>query len=211
VNLEHPAEAEAALDVWQRHPAFVGVRHLVHDDPRDDFLRLAGVRDSLRLLASRGLAFDVPNAWPRHLGDVADLARDIPELTVVIDHLAKPPRGTDAYPEWERQLRLVAELPNTVAKFSGLGSDSAPFTPDALREVWDVALDAFGPSRLMYGGDWPMTVLAGGYQQTWAVQNALIGALSPHEQASIVSETATATYSLDGAPGASPDRSGSTA
>ncbi len=197
VDLENPVQAEAALDRWQQHPAFAGVRHLVHDDPRDDFLSLPGVRFSLGLLAARGLVFDVPNAWPRHLGDVIDLARSIPELTVVIDHLAKPPRGTDAYAEWERRLRLAAALPNTVAKFSGLGVDAAPFTPDALRGVWDVALEAFGPSRLMYGGDWPMTVLSGGYQATWAVQNALIGELSPAEQSSILAETATKTYALD--------------
>lgn len=201
VNLVNPAEAEASLDLWQQHPAFVGIRHLVHDDPRDDFLSFPGVRDSLRLLAARGLAFDVPNAWPRHLGALTDVARDIPGLTVVIDHLGKPPRGTDAYPEWERQLRAASALPNAVAKFSGLGADGQPFTPDALRGVCDVALDAFGPSRLMYGGDWPMTVLSGDYQATWAVQSALISELSRDEQASILSGTATEVYRLDVASG----------
>ena len=143
VNLENPAEAEASLDRWQQHPAFVGVRHLVHDDPRDDFLSLSGVRDSLRLLAARGFAFDVPNAWPRHLNAVADLARDIPA------HRGDRPPGQAAarhgcLPEWERRLRAAAALPNTVAKFSGLGAENEPFTTDALRGVWDVALEHSG-------------------------------------------------------------------
>jgi L-fuconolactonase len=210
VDLEHPADAKAALDRWQQHPAFKGIRHLVHDDPRDEFLSMPSVRDSLRLLAARGLAFDVPNAWPRHLGAVTELAGDIPNLTVVIDHLAKPPRGTADFPDWERGLRAAAELPNTVAKFSGLGAAGQPFTPAALREVWDVALAAFGPSRLMYGGDWPMTVPSGGYQATWDVLCTLIGELPPAEQASILAGTAITTYSLDTAPDTSPHTSGDT-
>ncbi|MDQ4041918.1 MAG: amidohydrolase family protein, partial [Actinomycetota bacterium] len=74
VQLDDPAVAERQLDRWQDQPRFRGVRHLVHDDPRDDFLLLASVRQSLRQLAERGIPFDVPDAWPRHLPATADLA-----------------------------------------------------------------------------------------------------------------------------------------
>jgi hypothetical protein len=79
--------------------------------------------------------------------------------------------------EWEKALRAVAERPGVVAKVSGLQLAGQPFTTDALREVWDIALDAFGPARLMYGGDWPMTVPAGGYTPHWQVVRALVGEL----------------------------------
>lgn len=197
VRLDTPREAEAQLAEHVTRPAFRGVRHLVHDDPRDDFLSLPGVRASLREVARLGLAFDVPDAWPRHLDAVAALARDLPDLTVVVDHLAKPPRGTDEMAAWERSLRAVASAsPRAVAKVSGLQVPGQPFTESALRPVLEVALDAFGPGRLMYGGDWPMTVPQGGYLPHWEVVSRLVAELSPDEQDALLSGTARRVYRL---------------
>ncbi|HET6627846.1 MAG TPA: amidohydrolase family protein [Nocardioidaceae bacterium] len=197
VQLDDPGRTTDQLDRYGSHPAFRGVRHLVHDDPRDDFLDLPQVRESLALLARRGLPFDVPDAWPRHLDATARLAADLPDLRVVVDHLGKPPRGRDDLDAWAAALREVARRPNTVAKVSGLQIVGQPFTPAALRPVWDLALEAFGPARLMYGGDWPMTVPSGGYQPTWAVLSALVGELSAGEQAQVLGGTATTVYGLE--------------
>ena len=164
VPLDDPRAAAAALDELDAEPLLRGIRHLVHDDPRDEFLDLPAVRTSLAAVAAHGLAFDVPDAWPRHLAGAGRVARAVPELTVVIDHLAKPPVGTDAFAAWEAELRRVAALPNTMAKFSGLHLPGVPFTVDTVGALLDVALDAFGAERLMYGGDWPMSVPHGGYQ-----------------------------------------------
>ncbi len=194
VRLDAPDVARAQLDAYGRR--LCGVRHLVHDDPRLDFLDLPSVRTSLRLLVRAGLAFDVPDAWPWHLPAVAALADAVPGLTVVLDHLGKPPRGTDAMPAWERGVRAVAARPGTVAKVSGLQRPGQPFTPGALRPVWDVALDAFGPRRLLYGGDWPMTVPDGGYAPHWAVVRELIGELSAAEQRDVLAGTAIRAYRL---------------
>ena len=146
VPLDDPAAAERQLDLWSENSVLCGIRHLVHNDPRDGFLALPAVRRCLALVAQRGLAFDVPDAWPRHLDAVAALAGGLPELTVVVDHLGKPPR--------------------------------------------------FGPSRLMYGGDWPMSVPDGGYEPTWQVLAELIGELSPHEQTAVLAGTARSAYHL---------------
>jgi L-fuconolactonase len=175
-----------------------GVRHLVHDDPRDDFLQLPTVRRSLRQLADRGLPFDVPDAWPRHLAATADLAGAIPELRIVVDHLGKPPFGGD-WDSWRATLGDVAAHPNTVAKVSGLQVPGRPFTAEEVRPAWEVALELFRPERLMWGSDWPLTVLTGGYRHAWDVMSALIAELSPDEQARILSGTATSVYDL-GAP-----------
>ena len=197
VQLDEPEHAATQLDQLGNHAAFCGVRHLVHDDPRDDFLDLPAVRRSLALLAERRLTFDVPDAWPRHLAHVSRLAADLPDLTVVVDHLGKPPRGRDDLDLWADALREVARHPNTVAKVSGLHVDGQPLTGDALRPVWETALEAFGPARLMYGGDWPMTVPSGGYQVTWAVLSDLIAELSPDERARVLADTAISTYGLE--------------
>ncbi|WP_425956702.1 amidohydrolase family protein [Xylanimonas sp. McL0601] len=194
VRLDDPATAERQLEEYGER--LCGVRHLVHDDPRDDFLALPEVRTSLGMLAAAGLAFDVPDAWPRHLDGVAELADALPGLALVVDHLGKPPRGTDELADWEKALRVVAARPNAVAKVSGLQQPGQPFTADALRGVWEVALDAFGPDRLMFGSDWPMTVSAGGYGPHWAVVRGLVDELTPAERGDVLAGTAVRTYCL---------------
>lgn len=196
--LEDPAEAASLLSLWGANPKFCGVRTLIHDDPRPDVLELAAVRETLGLLEKTGLAFDIPNAFPRHLGQVADVAREFPELPIVIDHLGKPPRGGTAseLAEWERQLRVAAALPNTVAKVSGLFEGGTDFSSSALDRVWSVALSAFGPQRLMYGGDWPVSLLGAPYAETVNVAAELIDSLSPAEAQAVWAGTARRVYNL---------------
>jgi L-fuconolactonase len=196
VALDDPARAAVQLADYGDRQAFCGVRHLVHDDPRPDFLELPAVRRSLRLLVEHGLAFEIPDAWPRHLNAVSPLADALPELTVVVDHLGKPPREEPALGAWSTALREVARRPNTVAKVSGLQAPGHPFTVEALRPVWEQALEVYGPERLMYGSDWPMTVPSGGYQTHWPVMAALIGELSPDEQQKVLCSTATSVYGI---------------
>lgn len=197
IALDDPATAAEQLEEYAEHPTFRGVRQLTHIDPRANVLSLPTVRRSLTVLAGAGLPFDVPDAWPRDLAAVADLAADLPELVVVVDHLGKPPRGraTDLS-AWEAELRRVAGHPNAVAKLSGLQHPGQPFTVDALRPVLDIALETFGPGRLMYGGDWPMTVADGGYQPHWEVIRALVAELSASEQAQLLGGTASSVYGL---------------
>jgi L-fuconolactonase len=196
VQLDDPAAAAAQLE---RFPELVGVRHLVHDDPRTGFLELAPVRTSLRLLAERGLPFDVPDAWPRHLGATATLAADLPELVVVLDHLGKPPHGTPEFAGWRAECTAVAARPNTVAKISGLQVRGTPTTVELLRPAWEAALELFGPDRLMWGSDWPMTLLTEGYRRTWEVLRTLIDELTAAERAALLGGTATRVYRLAGA------------
>ncbi|WP_214406816.1 amidohydrolase family protein [Pseudonocardia lacus] len=201
VRLDDPATADEQLGRWLAHDAFRGVRHLVHDDPRDDFLALPAVRASLGLLARAGVPFDVPDAWARHLVATAELAAALPELTVVLDHLGKPPAAPDDFAVWRARVADIAAAPNTVAKFSGLQVPGRPFTVDGVRPAWDAALELFGPDRLMWGSDWPMTLLTTGYAGTWAVMSTLVGELSADEQAQLLSGTADRVYRLpDGGP-----------
>jgi len=197
VPLDDPALAEAELDRLGAYPKLRGIRHFVHDDPRRDFLELPAVRTSIALVAERGLAFDVPDAWPGHVGQASALAAALPGLTVVIDHLAKPPFGRDDWDAWAEALREAAALPNTVAKVSGLHAAGFAHPVEVVRPAWDLALELFGPERLMYGSDWPMTAAAGGYASTHAQLGALIGELAPGERRAIWSGTARRVYRLD--------------
>jgi L-fuconolactonase len=199
--LADPAATAASLAQLRRHPRFCGVRHLVHADPRADFLDTAPVRESLRQVAAAGLPLDVPDAYPRHLTQTGRLAEDLPELVVVVDHMAKPPLGRPEMGEWRDQLARVARCPNTVAKFSGLRMPGADYTVEALRPAWEAALELFGPQRLMFGSDWPVTVPADahgpqGYRPTVEVLAALIGELSTDEQRAVLGATARRVYRL---------------
>ena len=96
VPLLDPTATERALERYCRHPAFRGVRHLVHDEPDPDWLVRSPVRRSLALLAERGLVFEIPAVFPRHLVHVPRLAAELPGLKIVIDHLGKPPIASGA-------------------------------------------------------------------------------------------------------------------
>ncbi len=197
VKLDDPGRARKQLDRLCEHPAFSGVRHLVHDDPRDDFLSLPTVRASLRELADRGLPFDVPDAWPRHLRATVELADALPELRIVLDHLGKPPADVTDFARWRGLVVELARRPNTVAKVSGLQAPGREVTVAALRPAWETALEAFGPDRLLYGGDWPMTLPHGGYRPMWEVTAELVAELGPDERAAVLGRTARTVYRLD--------------
>lgn len=194
--LEDSLATAAMLEQWGSSPAFCGVRTLIHENPRADILALKSVRASLALVAQAGIPFDVPDAFPRHLFQVEDLARTLPELTIVVDHLGKPPRaGTkEQMRQWEKQLRAVAALPNTVAKFSGLHAGGTEYSAQALQQIWEIALDSFGPHRLMFGGDWPVSLLGGSYHLSVNIAGTLIDSLSAEEAALIWAGTARRTY-----------------
>ncbi|ASK65873.1 metal-dependent hydrolase [Brachybacterium avium] len=173
--LEDPDAVRAALEDPQRSDHLVGVRHLVHDDPDPGFLDRPEVAQSLDLLAEAGLSLDVPDAFERHMEQVARVARRHPGLTVVLDHLGKPPLGDrEGMARWQAQLEAIAACPNVVAKVSGLAtSGNGDFAVAA-----DLALALFGPERLMIGSDWPIAPqhldLASGFApllahvRTWA-------------------------------------------
>ncbi|MFI2566435.1 amidohydrolase family protein [Paenarthrobacter sp. NPDC018779] len=197
IRLDSPGEAAGQLDRFAANPVFRGVRHLVHDDPRDDFLDLPSVRESLGLVAGRGLAFDVPNAFPRHLGATVRLAQELPGLTVVLDHLGKPPLGDpDAMELWRTEFSALGSTGNAVAKLSGLHLPGVEYSADSLRSLFGFALDSFGPDRLMLGSDWPVSTLGAPYGRTLDVLLELVSTLSLHEQAAILEKTAIRAYGL---------------
>jgi L-fuconolactonase len=151
--LKDPAAVRAALADPLRTDHLVGVRHLVHDEPDPGFLDLPDVAESLDLLAEAGLPLDVPDAFDRHMEQVVRVARRHPGLTVVLDHLGKPPLGDGArMPHWQAQFEEIAACPNVVAKISGLAtSGNGDFAAAA-----DLALALFGADRMMIGSDWPI-------------------------------------------------------
>jgi L-fuconolactonase len=203
--LDDPERSAELLDRWSEQPTFCGVRQLLHDHPDPDLLDAPPVRRTLRRLAARGVPLDVPDAWPRLWPALSRLVADLPGLTVILDHLGKPPLGSVAGspgPEldaWRRDVAALAAAPSVVAKLSGLGSCLAPGTPvtsAALAPLVDVGLDAFGPTRLLRGGDWPVSLVGAGYAEVAAAVDGTLASLSRDERADLERRTAERVYGL---------------
>jgi predicted TIM-barrel fold metal-dependent hydrolase len=149
-----------------------------------------------RLPARRGGVVD----WRRMREQTrkARAAAAVPELTFVLDHLGKPPIASGRTDPWEADLRGLAALPNTSAKLSGLvtESDWRRWQVADLRPYADIALDAFGPARLMFGSDWPVCTLAASYSDVLAAARDLTPGLTPAEREAVFAGTATSVYGL---------------
>ncbi len=169
VDLLSPARAEERLDVLAGQPTLRGIRHLIHEEPDPHWILRESVLESLAVVEERGLVLELPCVFPRHLGDLPELAKRFPRLTIVIDHLGKPPLRTERMGEWAAALRAAAEHPNVCAKISGLNTmvASPGWGASDLRPAVDVAMECFGPDRLMCGSDWPVALLNGEYSHVW--------------------------------------------
>jgi L-fuconolactonase len=198
VPLDRPDEAAGALERYRRHPRFAGVRHLIHDEPDPDWVVRDSVIEGLGLLAAAGLPFDVVAVLPRHLEHVPVLAERVPGLRMVIDHLAKPPIKEKGWEPWASLLARAAECPGVYAKVSGLNTaaDAETWTGEDLRPYVEHAIEVFGPERLMFGSDWPVALLAGGYAKVWRETGTALSGLSPSGRAAVLGGTATRCYGI---------------
>lgn len=181
-----------------RNPLFKGVRHLIHDEPDPDWVIRKEVLEGLRVLASFGLPFDVVAVFPNHLKHVPHLAERIPELRMVIDHLAKPPIKDNGMEPWASQLAQAAAYPQVFAKISGLNTaaDWDTWSAADLKPYIDYAFEQFGANRLMFGSDWPVALLAGDYAQVWEQTGLALSGRSAGEQDAVLGGTAMKFYGI---------------
>src|SRR5205823_2882112 len=144
------------LEQLQAEPKLRGIRHLIHNEADPHWILQPTVLTSLATLEEQGMILELPCVFPRHLGDIPELAANCPGLTIVIDHLAKPPLGSDDMGTWATELHAAAASPNVFAKISGLNTmlPRGDWEADDLRDAVATAVDAFGPERLVCGSDW---------------------------------------------------------
>ncbi|MCY4632587.1 MAG: amidohydrolase family protein [bacterium] len=197
-DLLDPEGASATLDALAASGPVVGIRHLIHDEPDPDWVLQPAVAESLGVLAEHGMAYDFVGVQLRHLEHVPTLASAVGDLRIVIDHLNKPPIGTDDYPRWVELMRAAASFPNVYAKVSGLHNvtPQPDWTPDDLRGAFDVAFEAFGSGRLMFGSDWPVCNIGGGYRRQVEAFEALIAPLDAEDTEDLRRRSACRAYGL---------------
>ena len=191
------AQTSADIAILRQHPRVRGVRHhFEHEkDPgyctRPEFIR--GINE----LAAAGLSFDICCKHPV-LPAVIELVRHCPEAQFILDHAGKPGIRSGLLDPWRDHMRELAKFPNVVCKFSGLVSeaDHQHWTTAQLRPYVDHLLETFGPSRLMFGGDWPVAKLASGYVRWFDTACEFVANLSAEEQTWVFEHNAERVYRI---------------
>jgi L-fuconolactonase len=196
VDLASPDCEEQVLE-FKQHPKFVGVRHVVQDEPDDDFLVRKDVLRGLGVLQKHGVPYDLL-LFVKHLRHAASIARMFPELRLVIDHLAKPVIKNGEMEGWKEHFVAAAVCPNVWCKLSGMvtEADWGAWRPKDLKPYVNTALEHFGPERCRFGSDWPVCELAASYQEVFDALVECIGGVSAAERANILGQTAIEFYQL---------------
>ena len=184
-----------ALSALMSTGCLLGLRHqaLAEADPAG-WLRLREVRRSLAVLDAAALPFDLM-IRPAHFQAALQAARDHPGLQLVLDHLGKPPIAAGELEPWACGIRALAAAPNVACKLSGLQTVASPdWAYGELAPYIEVALEAFGPYRLIFGSDWPVCSTAASYADVCAVAERACSGLSEHERTAVLAGNACAIY-----------------
>jgi L-fuconolactonase len=191
------SDVEAQLERFVENPRLKAVRHVLHDEPDDLFMLRDDFNRGVGLLASRGLVYDIL-IFERHLPQTLQFVDRHPNQVFVVDHIAKPRIKDALLSPWRENITELAKRGNVYCKISGMvtEADWHSWTTAELRPYFDVVLAAFGPQRLMFGSDWPVSTLAGSYARWVEAFHSFIAALSPDEQEAISRRTAQTAYRL---------------
>jgi L-fuconolactonase len=166
---------ETQLKQFTQHPKFRGVRHIVHDEPDDQFMLRPDFLHGLGLLAGYNLTYDLL-LFPKHLPVALEVVQQFPNQRFVLDHIAKPDIKNQIVSSWDEGIRRLAALNNVVCKVSGLVTEAAwrSWKAEDFTQYLVVVFECFGPDRLMFGSDWPVSLLSADYAEVVAIVNGYL-------------------------------------
>jgi L-fuconolactonase len=189
---------EPFLETYAAHPKLVGVRHVVHDEPDDDFILRPDFNEGIRNLSKYGLRYDILIFW-KHLPQTIRFVDRHPDQVFVVDHIAKPRIAAGAFDdEWAAGIRELAKRENVSCKVSGMLTEvrGETWDIDLLRPYFDTVYQAFGPQRVMFGSDWPVCLLRSPHAVWTRICADLTSSLSADEQAAFWGGNAARIYQL---------------
>jgi L-fuconolactonase len=168
---------EAIERLYKKNDIMKGVRHLIHNEEDPQWLLREEVMESLQLLATANIPYDVVGTTTSHLKTAISVSNKIPALKMALDHMNQPPIAGGEFGEWGSLMQEASTHDNIHCKISGLGTASgnpaywdsetiAPYVMHVIRH--------FGTSRCFLGGDWPVSLLASSYNRTWTIYRSVI-------------------------------------
>ena len=191
---------EPFLERYAAHPKVVGVRHVVHDEPDDNFILRPDFNEGIRNLAKYGLLYDILIFW-KHLPQTLEFVDRHPGQPFVVDHIAKPRIEAGNFDfEWAKGIRELAMRPHVSCKVSGMLTEvrGETWDLDLLRPYFETVYEAFGPQRVMFGSDWPVCLLRSSHAGWTRICADLTKDLGPDEQAAFWGGNAARIYGFEG-------------
>lgn len=188
---------EERLQHYAQFDPVRGMRHIVQDEPDDEFLLREDFQHGISQLRQFDLTYDIL-IFARHLPVAIQFAEQFPDQKFVLDHIAKPEIKQQKINDWEEGIRQLAQHPKMYCKLSGIitEADWDDWKSQDIIPYLDVVLDSFGPGRLMFGSDWPVCILAGSYKQVYELIYDYLQSLTKQEQAAIFGKNAIEFYNL---------------
>ena len=195
--LENEAGREAALETLAARPLVKGVRRNYQDEALG-WARQRTFVEGVRALAKHGLSFDIC-IKAHQLEETIDLVKACPNVSFILDHIAKPNIAAGEWTGWAADMKKLAELDNVVCKISGVvtEADHRHWTPAQIAPYIIEAIAVFGIERVMFGSDWPVVSLAsswGGWVS--ALERAAAG-LDEGEMQKLLMDNARRFYRLE--------------
>lgn len=190
------ADASETIKRLAQEPLLKGLRPMIQDIADPDWMLRSDLAPAFEAMLEAGLRFDALT-FPIHLKNLRELIRRYPNLPVVIDHGSKPYIKRKEIAGWEEDMRLLARETDAMCKVSGIVTEaSGDWTAEDLKPYIAVLLDAFGADRLMWGSDWPVSLLASDYAEWEAVAQTLLE-VSDEDRAKIFGLNAVRFYGLE--------------
>jgi L-fuconolactonase len=187
---------EERLDFFSQNRKFKGVRHILQAEV-NGFMNSPKFIEGIRQLSKRRLTYDLL-VTEEQLLETVELIKQLPNVPLVIDHLAKPAIKSRYFDRWTKFMREISNYENVLVKLSGMVTEAkwTEWKQNDFLPYLDFCLEHFGPSRLMYGSDWPVCNLAADYGTVYQLLNDYVSQLSPSEQEQIMGLTASNFYNL---------------
>lgn len=185
------------LEYYAQFPKLKGFRHIVQGETDDLFMLRTSFLNGIKALEAFKFTYDIL-IYPHQLGAAKELVARLGNQPFVIDHLAKPYIKQGLIDKWKQDIQAMAKHENVWCKVSGMitEADWEYWTRDELRPYLDVVFEAFGPSRLLFGSDWPVCLVAASYEQWVQLLNDYLSGFSKTEKANFWGGTAVKFYGL---------------
>jgi L-fuconolactonase len=195
-------EFPACMEEFDGRAKLKGLRHVIQGEKDEHYILREDFNSGIRTMLGSGFVYDIL-IYERHLADTIDFVDEHPEQVFVLDHIAKPLIAGGIVEPWATRMVELARRENVWCKLSGMVTEAdwrsdpaAASSLQTLKPYLDVAVEAFGPARLMAGSDWPVCLLATSYAQWFDLLRAYFAPFTAAERASIFGATAIEVYGL---------------
>jgi L-fuconolactonase len=191
-------ELKTQLEEFTRYPKFKGVRHVIHDEPDDNFLLRDDFLSGIALIGNYNLTYDLL-LFPKHLRVAEKMVSMFPHQRFILDHISKPLIRSQVVNPWKEDILRIAEYKNVWCKLSGMvtEADINNQKQEDFNPYLDVVFKAFGTNRIMFGSDWPVCRLAGSYQHVLQIVENYISLLPAMEKTKIMGNNCKDAYCLN--------------